>query len=110
MRLRFALHGTCRNRIFHLVAIEQGKRRDARPTELLGVYNRYMKVDESKKTVEWSVDRIRYWLHVGAIPTKSVVKLLELVSSSCEPTATISDNDVFGGEYSATWSPIFTTP
>lgn len=33
-----------------------------------------------QKTIEWSVDRIRYWLHVGALPSKSVVKLLEMVS------------------------------
>lgn len=80
MRLRFALHGTRHNRIFHLVAVEQGKRRDAKPAELLGIYNRYTSGAQNKKTIEWSVDRIRYWLQVGAVPSKSVVKLLELVS------------------------------
>ncbi|KAG5647648.1 hypothetical protein DXG03_009001 [Asterophora parasitica] len=78
VRLRFSLHGTRRNRICHLVAVEQGARRDAKPTELLGIYNRYPAKGEAQKTVEWSVDRIRYWLNVGAVPTKSVAKLLEL--------------------------------
>ncbi|KAK0198213.1 hypothetical protein F5146DRAFT_77161 [Armillaria mellea] len=32
---------------------------------------------EDEKKIEWSVDRIRYWLSVGAVPSKSVVKLLE---------------------------------
>ena len=29
----------------------------------------------------WDVERVRYWLGVGAQPTESVVKLLERVSS-----------------------------
>jgi len=82
IRLRFSLHGTRRNRIFHLIAVEQGARRDAKPTELLGIYNRYATNAEAQKTLEWSVDRIRYWLNVGAVPTKSVAKLLEMVSEN----------------------------
>ncbi|RDB29263.1 30S ribosomal protein S16-1, chloroplastic [Hypsizygus marmoreus] len=78
IRLRFALHGTRHNRVFHLVAIEQAQRRDAKPTETLGIYNRYIAKGQPQKTIEWSVDRIRYWLSVGAIPSKSVVKLLEM--------------------------------
>ena len=79
VRLRFALHGTRHNRIFHLVAIDKAKRRDGKPTETLGIYNPHMTRDQTHKTVEWSVDRIRYWLHVGAVPSKSVSKLLEIV-------------------------------
>ncbi|KAF5385255.1 hypothetical protein D9615_001451 [Tricholomella constricta] len=78
VRLRFSLHGTRHNRIFHLIAVEQGSRRDAKPTELLGIYNRYAAKGATQKTIEWSVDRIRYWLNVGAVPTKSVAKLLEM--------------------------------
>ncbi|PFH50783.1 hypothetical protein AMATHDRAFT_3639 [Amanita thiersii Skay4041] len=78
MRLRFAIHGHRNNRIFHLVAIDKRQRRDGKPAELLGIYNPNLKPDQNKKTIEWSVDRIRYWLHVGAVPSKSVVRLLEL--------------------------------
>ncbi|KAF8898843.1 ribosomal protein S16 domain-containing protein [Infundibulicybe gibba] len=78
IRLRLALHGTRHNRIFHLVAIDQRQRRDAKPAETLGIYNPHMKDGQAHKTIEWSVDRIRYWLHVGATPSKSVVKLLEM--------------------------------
>ncbi|KAG5725707.1 30S ribosomal protein S16 [Termitomyces sp. T112] len=77
IRLRFSLHGHCKNRILHLVAVDQRARRDAMPTELLGIYHRYPTGEPSQKTIEWSVDRIRYWLSVGAIPTKAVSKLLE---------------------------------
>ncbi|KAG6814097.1 hypothetical protein H0H92_003144 [Tricholoma furcatifolium] len=78
VRLRFSLHGHRHKRIFHLVAVNQGAKRDAKPTELLGIFHRYPAGDSPQKTVEWSVDRIRYWLSVGAIPTKAVSKLLEV--------------------------------
>jgi small subunit ribosomal protein S16 len=80
IRLRLALHGTRHRRIFHLVAIHNGRRRDAKPTETLGIYDPHMTTSQTHKTIEWSVDRIRYWLHVGAVPSKSVSKLLEMVS------------------------------
>jgi small subunit ribosomal protein S16 len=40
-----------------------------------------MTLDQKHKTVEWSVDRIKYWLGVGALPSKTVVRLLEMVNS-----------------------------
>ncbi|KAJ7492714.1 ribosomal protein S16 domain-containing protein [Mycena latifolia] len=78
IRLRLAMHGQAHKRIFHLVAINQRARRDAKPAEILGIYNPHIAPSQDHKTIEWSVDRIRYWLHVGAVPSKSVVKLLEL--------------------------------
>lgn len=75
------MHGTRNSRILHLVAINQRQRRNAKPIELLGIYNPHVCLDDDHKTVQWSVDRIRYWLNVGAVPSKSAVKLLELVSS-----------------------------
>ncbi|KAJ3779113.1 ribosomal protein S16 domain-containing protein [Lentinula raphanica] len=79
MRLRLAVHGLRHDRVFHLVAINQRTRRDGKPTELLGIYDPRVKPGgKDHKTMEWSVGRIRYWLDVGAIPSKSVVKLLTL--------------------------------
>ena len=83
VRLRMAVHGTKRNRIFHLVAIDYRRRRDGKPIELLGVYDPSPKFDkfgdQSCKTMKWSVDRIKYWLGVGAVPSKPVVRYLEWV-------------------------------
>ncbi|KAL0575820.1 hypothetical protein V5O48_006147 [Marasmius crinis-equi] len=79
MRLRLAVHGRRNDRIFHLVAINQRTRRNGKPTELLGIYDpRVRPGGATHKTMEWSVGRIRYWLDVGAIPSKTVVKLLEM--------------------------------
>lgn len=82
IRIRMAMHGRRHNKIFHLVAIDQRKRRDAKPAELLGIYNPALEPRGTHKTVQWSVDRIKYWLGVGAIPSKSAVRLLEWVSGS----------------------------
>ncbi|KAH8835259.1 ribosomal protein S16 [Flagelloscypha sp. PMI_526] len=78
MRLRFALHGPRNHRIYHLVAVNQKVRRDGRPAELLGVYDPRLPLGAASKKVEWSVDRIRYWISVGAQPSKTVEKLLVL--------------------------------
>ena len=88
---------------YHIVAVDAKKRRDAKPLEILGIYDpalrsRYDKnkgwtVQDAFKTlegldappvpdrrVEWGVDRLRYWVGVGAQPTKTVVHLLDSVS------------------------------
>ncbi|KAF8168208.1 ribosomal protein S16 domain-containing protein [Crassisporium funariophilum] len=78
IRLRMAMHGHRHHRIFHLVAIDRRLRRDAKPAELLGIYDPHIKEKDEARVVRWSVDRIRYWLSVGATPSKSAIKMLEL--------------------------------
>ncbi|KAI0307900.1 ribosomal protein S16 domain-containing protein [Multifurca ochricompacta] len=78
VRLRLSMHGNKNNRIFHLVATDLRKRRDAKPIELLGIYDPRVHLGQEHKTMHWSVDRIRYWLEKGAaLPSKPVVRLLE---------------------------------
>ncbi|TXT05003.1 hypothetical protein VHUM_03823 [Vanrija humicola] len=96
VRLRLARHGQRHTPVFHIVAIRSSKRRDARPLEKLGEYDPIPRVPvgtklpssayvfgeektelPKEKRIEWNVERIRYWLGVGAQPTRSVVKLLE---------------------------------
>jgi len=82
VRLRLSLHGHRNNRIFHLVAVDLRKRRDAKPIELLGIYDPRLRLGQEHKTMHWSVERIMYWLQKGgALPSKPVVKLLERVRS-----------------------------
>ena len=80
VRLRLAMHGRRHNHLFHLVAINGRKARNAKPIETLGIYDPAMKLGEGHKTVEWSVGRIKYWLGVGAVPSKTFVRLLEVVN------------------------------
>ena len=79
IRLRLAMHGRRHQKVFHLVAIDGKLRRDAKPAELLGVYDPHTMEDDAR-VIRWSVDRIRYWLNVGATPSKSALKILELAS------------------------------
>ena len=81
IRLRFAIHGVRNNRIMHLVAIDQRKRRNARPLELLGKYYPRVEQDTDKpvKRMEWALDRVRFWLDHGALPSDSVARLLHVV-------------------------------
>jgi small subunit ribosomal protein S16 len=80
VRLRLAMHGVRHNKFFHLVAIDGRKRRDAKPMELLGVYHPRTTASHPNKSMQWSVDRIKYWLKNGAQPSHSVVRLLTMVS------------------------------
>lgn len=79
VRLRLAMHGVRNNRIFHLVAIDLRKRRDAHPLETLGIIKPQDDPETGAKTVQWAVERIKYWLEVGAQPSKSAVRLLTQV-------------------------------
>ncbi|CAK9779689.1 ribosomal protein S16 [Cutaneotrichosporon oleaginosum] len=97
VRIRLARHGQKRAPVFHIVAINSSKRRDARPLEKLGEYDPIPRIPienakmpppahvfgndkvaiAKEKRIEWNVERIKYWLAVGAQPTLTVVKLLE---------------------------------
>ncbi|KZT05863.1 ribosomal protein S16 [Laetiporus sulphureus 93-53] len=80
VRIRFSLHGPPHRKIFHLVAIENRTARDSKPIELLGIYNPQPRPNpgQQHKTMQWSPERIRYWLSVGAQPSKTVERLLVL--------------------------------
>ncbi|BEJ10948.1 hypothetical protein CspHIS471_0103700 [Cutaneotrichosporon sp. HIS471] len=97
VRLRLARHGQKRAPVFHIVAINSSKARNARPIEKLGEYDPIPRIPiehskmpplahvfgsdkvsvQKEKRIEWNVERIKYWLAVGAQPTLTVVKLLE---------------------------------
>ncbi|KIM20556.1 hypothetical protein M408DRAFT_30274 [Serendipita vermifera MAFF 305830] len=103
VRLRLARHGTRNNPFYHIVAINQRLGRNAKPLELLGVYDPTPRVPQQKskikaypdmnatstepdngvatKKVEWSVERIQCWIGKGAQPSDSVMKLLTMVGA-----------------------------
>jgi small subunit ribosomal protein S16 len=74
-----AMHGHTHKKLFHIVAIDSQLRRNAKPAELLGIYDPHSADGRNPRVVRWSVDRLRYWLSVGAVPSKPVAKLLQLV-------------------------------
>ena len=101
VRIRFAMHGTRHNKLFHIVAINGKQRRDAKPIETLGIYRHTVNPtkDQMSKSVDWSVARIKYWLDVGAQPSKSAVKLFTQVSTVAQilPNTQLTDYPFFEG-------------
>ncbi|KAG9004720.1 37S ribosomal protein S16, mitochondrial [Tulasnella sp. JGI-2019a] len=77
---------TKRTTWFDLVVINIRKARDAKPIEKLGEYDPVPRIlgtgpgagtpGTGHKRVEWSAERIRYWLGQGALPSKSAAALL----------------------------------
>lgn len=117
VRLRLARHGTRNSPFYHLVAIADHKPRDARPIEKLGEYDPVPRIRKflapqvgqhgnaavtssglpseedlkrKEKRLEWNTERIRYWLSVGAQPSKPVAKMLDKVS---EARARVGDGE-----------------
>lgn len=98
VRLRFAMHGNRHDKLFHIVAINSRKRRNAKPIETLGVYRHTIDNSQGRaaKSVEWSAERIKYWLGVGAQPSKSVVKLCTQVWFSWFRNGDYADRSLIG--------------
>ncbi|KAK6905331.1 ribosomal protein S16 [Kwoniella mangroviensis CBS 8886] len=99
VRIRLARHGYKKSPLYHIVAINSKRPREGKPLETLGIYDPIPRLRKGvvvppqanvfgsgpedtglikkEKEIKWNVDRINYWLGVGAEPTRSVVKLLE---------------------------------
>lgn len=72
IKIRLAQTGARNRRMFRIVAIEEGKRRNGKPVEILGYYNPQVKPPELKVDQE----RVKYWTSVGAVLTDGVSKLM----------------------------------
>lgn len=60
---------------YRLVVKEQRDRRDGTAVELLGWFE---KQEGGKQTKQFNMDRVKYWMSVGAKPSETVKKLLSL--------------------------------
>lgn len=99
IRIRLARHGQRNQPLYHIVAIQAGKAREARPLEKLGEYDPIARVRNTdfipapnrifgketvqpplEKTVSWDLARIKWWIGQGAEPTGTVRNLLDRVS------------------------------
>lgn len=73
VRIRFTRIGRPHAPFYRLVATDRRQARDAEPIEVLGTFNpRNMKKPEAIK-----VERIKYWVSVGALPSESVLHTLK---------------------------------
>ena len=73
VRIRFSRIGRPHTHFFRLVATPRTQARDAQPVEILGTFN---PLDKNKPEVI-NLDRLKYWLSVGATPTDGVLNTLK---------------------------------
>ncbi len=130
VRLRLARHGTRNNPFYHIVAIYGRKARNAKPIELLGVYDpiprpppplvyrkdnwkeMYPAMDAESveppaplltKKVEWNLERVKYWLDVGGQPSTVVSRLLRMVSSPFPVPVVLPSSDWYFAPFDIGW-------
>jgi small subunit ribosomal protein S16 len=72
--IRLARHGSKKSPFYHITVAERDARRDGRFVERLGFYNPVAKGQSEKLRVD--LDRLDYWLGVGAQPSDVVRSLI----------------------------------
>ena len=82
VRLRLKRFGRKNRAFYRLGAFDSRTRRNGRAIEELGWYD---PIGPEDKQVELKIDRIDYWLSVGAQPSRTVASLLR--KAGCEPTS-----------------------
>jgi len=75
VKLRLKRLGRTNHAFYRLNAIESRKPRDGRVIEELGYYDPTNK--DQGKQFNANLDRCRYWLDVGAVPSETVSSLLK---------------------------------
>jgi small subunit ribosomal protein S16 len=78
VRLRFARHGRRNLPYYHIVAANAKTARNSKPLETIGSYNP-IPDGNGIKHVNLNIERVKYWLTVGAQPSDSVASLLSKV-------------------------------
>ncbi|MFC6012828.1 30S ribosomal protein S16 [Nocardia lasii] len=74
VKIRLTRLGKIRNPQYRVVVADSRSRRDGRAIESIGLYH----PKEEPSLIQIDADRVAYWLSVGAQPTESVQRLLEI--------------------------------
>jgi len=73
VRIRLARHGAKKRPFYRIIAADNDSPRDGRCLEKLGTYNPL----RDPAQVELNMDRVKYWIAQGAIPTDTVKTILK---------------------------------
>ena len=73
--IRLARGGAKDRPFYNVVVTDSRNRRDGRFIERVGFYNPV--AGESEEGVRFAMDRVSYWLGVGAVPSETVSRLLK---------------------------------
>ena len=73
VRIRLRRQGAKKQPTYRVVVADQRAPRDGRIVENIGFFN----PRTEPETIQIDVERARYWLSVGAVPSLAVVRLLK---------------------------------
>lgn len=71
--IRFSNVGKRGERKYRIVVKEKRSKRDGRPVDVVGYYE---KKDKNTVVKKIESDKLKYWLSKGALPTDSVKKII----------------------------------
>ena len=72
--IRLARHGSKKSPFYHVTVADRAESRDGRFVERVGFYNPVAK--GQAESLRLDLDRVDYWMSVGAQPTDIVKKLI----------------------------------
>jgi len=73
--IRLARHGSKKSPFYHITVADRSDSRDGRFVERLGFYNPVAK--GQSESLRLDLDRVDYWISVGAQPSDVVKKLIK---------------------------------
>ena len=97
LKIRLQRHGAAHAPVYRIVVTESTARRDGRCSEHLGHYNPKARGQELEYKMK--LDRIDYWLSVGAKPTDTVRSLINrarretTAAAGVETAAVVTDTE-----------------
>ncbi len=78
VKIRLARGGSKKKPYYRIVAADARAKRDGKFLERLGSYNPMT----AENRVSMDMERVQYWISVGAQPTDRVAQLIKVVESS----------------------------
>ncbi len=76
VKIRLARGGAKKRPYYYVVAAHTTSPRDGRYIEQIGTFNPMLKKDDENR-VKLDLERCKYWLSVGALPTDRVARFLD---------------------------------
>jgi len=86
VKIRLARRGAKKRPLYHVVVAAAESPRDGRFLEQVGRYNPLLSKGTEGR-VTFNLDRVHYWLGVGAQPTAVVKRLLKTLETSAQDKA-----------------------
>ena len=76
VKIRLARGGAKKRPYYYVVAAHTTSPRDGRYIEQIGTFNPMLKKDDENR-IKLNLERCKYWLSVGALPTDRVARFLD---------------------------------